>query len=111
MTFHVTSSAAVHIAEWLKRSGKVGPVRVFFKKEHGCGDRSLKIETEPTVMRSDTYVETEGLGIVVNLFDHPELNGATLDIAVNNLGKRIVVRSEQLTTCGCGLSYATEEKK
>ncbi len=107
--FQVTEAAAKYILGTLSLVDRDEPVRISFATTKGCGDKKLTITPGATATWDDSVLHDHGLVVVANLKEHKELSGATIDILVEGLNKRLIVRSERLLSCGCGTSYSTKK--
>ncbi|OGZ08449.1 MAG: hypothetical protein A3C93_01540 [Candidatus Lloydbacteria bacterium RIFCSPHIGHO2_02_FULL_54_17] len=107
--FQVTETAAKYILGSLSPVDKDKPVRISFTTTKGCGDKKLAITPGAMVTWDDSVLHDHGLVAIANLKEHQELSGGTLDLEVDGLNRRLIVRSERLLSCGCGTSYSTKK--
>ncbi len=109
MTVSMTERAARHVAKEVEKSGGVG-LRLGVR-EAGCTGYAYVFDIAREVGDGDHVYESHGAKLVVNDASLAFLRGSELDYVREGLGQMFKVNNPNVkASCGCGESFAVEER-
>lgn len=109
MDVSMTERAARHVAKEIEKSGGFG-LRLGVR-EAGCTGYAYVFDIAKDVSEDDHVYESFGAKVVVNEASLPYLKGSELDYVKEGLGHMFKVMNPNVkASCGCGESFAVEEK-
>jgi iron-sulfur cluster assembly protein len=103
----LTGRAAAFLAAQLVKSPGAAAVRLGVRPS-GCSGYRYAVEAAETIDADDSLFECGGVRIVVAAASLPFLQGVTVDVLEQGLGRRLDFSNPNATqTCGCGESFGT----
>jgi iron-sulfur cluster insertion protein len=73
----------------------------------GCSGFSYGFTFDEEIKEGDSYVETDGVSMLVDPMSYQYLAGATVDYLEDLQGARFIINNPNAkTTCGCGSSFS-----
>ena len=101
----VSARAARHFASQLEKHPDAVGVRVSVEPS-GCSGYGYRVDPAEEIGSADVVFETAGVRIVVDAASLPYLEGTTIDVEQQGLGRRLRFDNPNaLQTCGCGESF------
>jgi iron-sulfur cluster assembly protein len=101
----VSARAARHFASQLDKYPNAIGVRVSVRPS-GCSGYGYRIDPAEEIGSADVVCETAGVRIVVDAASLSYLQGTTIDVEQQGLGRRLRFDNPNaLQTCGCGESF------
>jgi len=101
----VSARAAKHFASQLRKHPNAIGVRVSVRPS-GCSGYGYRIDPAEGVGGEDVVFETGGVRVLVDPASLPYLEGTTIDVEQQGLGRRLCFDNPNaLQTCGCGESF------
>jgi iron-sulfur cluster assembly protein len=105
----MTERAARHVAKEVEKSGGVG-LRLGVR-EAGCTGYAYVFDIAREVGDGDHVYESHGAKLVVNDASLAYLRGSELDYVREGLGQMFKVNNPNVkASCGCGESFAVEDR-
>jgi iron-sulfur cluster assembly protein len=103
----VTEPAARFLAAQLRRHPAAVAVRLAVEPS-GCSGFGYRIDPADSIAPDDAIFESGGVRIAVDASSLPYLQGTTVDIAQEELGRRLRFDNPNARqSCGCGASFGT----
>lgn len=100
----LTDSAAEHLAAQLAKGGRAVRLAV---SPAGCSGLRYRIDPADSIGGDDVVFESRGVRIAVDAGSLPYLQGTTLDLVQEGLGRRLRFDNPNAReSCGCGESFA-----
>ena len=101
----VSARAARHFASQLEKHPIAVGVRVSVEPS-GCSGYGYRVDPAEAIGAADVVFETSGVRLVVDAASLPYLEGTTIDVEEQGLGRRLRFDNPNaLQTCGCGESF------
>lgn len=102
-----THSAAAKVKELISDEGNPDLKLRVFVSGGGCSGFQYGFTFEETVAEDDTFVETDGVTLLVDPMSFQYLTGAEIDYQESVEGAQFVIKNPNATsTCGCGSSFS-----
>ncbi len=105
----ITEEAALHIRKFFEGAGwsgenKFQPVRLSLKPTKACADlKPLFTPNAKVDPDEDTLIEVSGLNLVCDMHKLPVgITDLSVVLEEHSLGKVLVLRGNNLESCGCG---------
>jgi iron-sulfur cluster assembly protein len=101
----VSERAAKHFAAQLAKHPGAVAVRLVVESS-GCSGHGYRVEPANAVRGEDSVFESSGVQVVVDAASLPYLQGATVDVVQEGLGRRVSFDNPNAReSCGCGESF------
>ena len=101
----ISARAAKHLAVQLAKHPGAIAVRLAVEA-NGCSGFGYRVDPAEAVRDDDKVFESEGVRIVVDAASLPYLQGTTLDVVAEGLGRRVRFDNPNAhQSCGCGESF------
>jgi iron-sulfur cluster assembly protein len=106
MAVTLTSSAASHVAEMLRKRGSGQGLRIGTKKS-GCSGYAYDVDYADAIAEDDVVFESHGVKIVVDAASLSRIDGMEVDFVKESLlNQGFEFRNPNVkNTCGCGESF------
>ena len=102
----VTERAAQHLRTQLAARPDAVAVRLAVEPA-GCSGLRYRLDHAEAIADDDVVFECQGIRIVIDRKDLPFVQGATLDLVHERLGRKLRLQNPNARqTCGCGESFA-----
>jgi iron-sulfur cluster assembly accessory protein len=106
----LTDAAIVRVKSLQNQKSTTAPLRVGIKKG-GCSGLSYVMEFAEQLQADDNEFECNGVAIVVNNENLPQLQGLELDYTEDFMGGGFRFRNPNASkSCSCGTSFATPKE-
>ncbi len=106
----ISDNAIAKVAELIKEEDVPGLMLRAFVTGGGCSGFQYDFTFDNEVKQDDYYVESGGIGLVVDQSSHKYLAGSTIDYIEDLGGAEFVVNNPSATTGGCGSSSSCDKK-
>ncbi|SDB94179.1 HesB/IscA family protein [Shouchella lonarensis] len=104
----ITESALGHIQAMKEDEGNEQLMLRIGVKGGGCSGLSYSMGFDETRNEEDTYMEIDGLGVLVDKESTPIVNGLVIDYKQNMMGGGFTIDNPNaIANCGCGSSFRT----
>lgn len=101
----VSPRAAKHFASELDKHPNALGVRVSVEPS-GCSGYGYRVDPAEEIGSADVVFDTAGVRVIVDAASLPYLEGTTIDVEQQGLGRRLRFDNPNaLQTCGCGESF------
>lgn len=106
----ITDNGAERAREILARNNKEHAAVRVFVKSGGCSGYSYGMAIDDRQLEGDTFIESNGVRLVVDRMSAPFLEGAVVDYLETMLGGgfSVVSNPNATSSCGCGHSFRTD---
>ncbi len=103
----LTPTAAARIAAIRSRQGRPTARLRLIVDGGGCAGFQYRFELADTPAETDTEVQTDGVGLLVDDLSLPLVSGAVVDYVEDLTGASFQVRNPNAqSSCGCGTSFS-----
>ncbi|SFV60688.1 probable iron binding protein from the HesB_IscA_SufA family [hydrothermal vent metagenome] len=102
-----TDGAAKKVASLIEEEKKPNLKLRVYITGGGCSGFSYGFSFDEEIKEGDSYVENQGVKMVVDPMSYQYLIGATVDYLEDLQGARFIINNPNAkTTCGCGSSFS-----